>query len=79
MEKTAMQQLRDRIFNDSEIFVTRETICTWIDNVGLEIEKQQIKTSYQWGYSDGCDDSNGDNGEFEDDNDYFEKTFGDKE
>lgn len=67
-----MKLLRDRIFNDSDSFVTRETICTWIDKIGFEEEKKQIIDAGNTCFNDGFEFVDGEKTVGEN---YFDKTF----
>ncbi len=66
---TPLQVLRERVFNDSEIFVNRESICKWIDVFGIEMEREIIQNAHLAGQ----------NAEYLNDEDeiqYYKNTFG---
>jgi hypothetical protein len=84
-QQTAMMQLRDRLQarceSDScseyeEIILDGVINC--IDTELLAIEKQTLIDAFDYGFSSGYDDAQGDGAEFEDGQAYFNQTFNPK-
>ena len=80
-QQTAMQDLRSSLAAlnhevNNPAYELINTIIKGIDTVYLEMERKQIATAFEVGFSDGYSDALYNGFYFEDGKEYYEKTYG---